>query len=63
MILDDYFERIVILSLPQSRDRAERAQRELRSKKLTESAVVVRAVDGRISRPSGWWQAGNGSWG
>ena len=63
MILDEHFERIVILSLPRSADRAERALRELKEKNLSETASVVRAVDGRISEPSDWWQAGPGSWG
>jgi hypothetical protein len=63
MILDEHFQRIVVLSLPTAKERAERALDELRSKNLSEKAQVVRAVDGSICPPSDWWKAGGGAWG
>lgn len=63
MILDTYFDRIIIISLPGAETRAERALRELREKNLSDTAVVVRGIDGKICAPSAWWQAGGGAWG
>ena len=62
-VLDRYFPRVVILSLPGQEDRAQRAVKELEDKCLSFEAQVVRAVDGRVSPPSDWWQAGAGAWG
>ncbi len=63
MILDQYFQRVAIISLPGAEDRAERALRELREKGLSETAVVVKAVNGRVMKPSSWWTSGEGAWG
>lgn len=62
-ILDQHFQRIVVISLPQCVDRANRAMSELRDKELSDRAEKVRAVDGRISKPPDWWPSGNGAWG
>jgi hypothetical protein len=63
MILDQSFSRVVVISLPGAEARAERALRELRDKRLSEKAVVVRAINGKIVPPSDWWAAGGGAWG
>lgn len=63
MILDQHFQRIVIISLPGAEERAERALRELREKGLSETAVVAKAVNGRVMKPSAWWTSGDGAWG
>jgi len=61
--LDQYFDRIVILSLPGAEIRAERALRELRDKNLSEKAQIVRGIDGKKCPPPKWWPGGGGSWG
>lgn len=63
MIFDEWFDRVVIISLPRDRERADGALSDLRAKHLSERAVVVPGIDGRICPKSDWWQAGNGSWG
>ena len=63
MILDEHFDRILIISLPQAAERAARALKELREKGLSETATVFRAVDGMLSPPSDWWPSGTGAWG
>lgn len=63
MILDQHFDRIVIISLAGAEERAERALRELRDKKLSDKAVIFRGIDGSACEPSDWWQAGSGAWG
>jgi len=65
MIFDEYFDRVVILSLnnEEGKKRSERAIRELKDKNLSQNAIVYRAVDGRICRPPDWWPAGQGAWG
>jgi hypothetical protein len=63
MILDQHFDRIVVISLPDAGERAERALRELREKLLSSTAVVFKAIDGKLCPPSDWWPSGPGAWG
>lgn len=63
MILDDTFERIVVISLPRSPERGQASLRELREKGLSEKAEIFRGIDGKLCPPSDWWQAGGGAWG
>lgn len=63
MILDEYFERIVIISLPDCFHLAQRALSELKDKNLSNKAEVFRAIDGYSLTYPAWWNAGHGAWG
>lgn len=63
MILDQYFQRIAILSLPGQEQRAQRALDSLAAAQLSNKAVVVMAVRGDELRPPAWFRGGNGAWG
>ncbi len=63
MILDQYFERIFIISLPRNSSRLDRCLGLLSGRGLTDKAVVQPAIDGSAMPPSAWWRAGGGAWG
>lgn len=63
MILDEKFDRVVIISLLRTPERAARARAELLDKGLCENPVTLPATDGKLCDPPAWWQAGKGAWG
>jgi hypothetical protein len=63
MILDEKFNRVAVVSLPRSKDRAVSCLQQLHERNLSEKAEVFRAIDGKICPASSWWVSGNSSWG
>lgn len=63
MILDDEFDRVVVLTLDGREERARRTLAELRDKGLSDKARPVRAVDGKMVGVPAWWRAPAGAWG
>lgn len=63
MIFDDYFERIVIISLDPAGERARRTLGELRLRNLSASAIAVQAQRGENLQQPTWFKASAGAWG
>lgn len=63
MIFDDLFSRVLVISMARTPERGARARADLLAKNLSESPVIMPAVDGREMGKSAWWPGGNGSWG
>jgi hypothetical protein len=65
MVLSDFFERIVVISLPQRDDRRSRLSEELLVSKLAEPLSIrwERAISGKICPPPNYFRAGPGAWG
>jgi GR25 family glycosyltransferase involved in LPS biosynthesis len=63
MILDHYFDRVVIISLNRTPEKLERCKAELRAKGLSWNAVHQPAVDGSLVGAPSWWKSGGGAWG
>lgn len=63
MIFDDYFDRVVIISLPNRKDRIKRAKDELLSKNLCENPRVFAGIHGDTVGVTAWFQWGGGAFG
>lgn len=57
MILNEIFERVAVIAMPDSPHRA-RVLTDLQVRNLSDSAVIVEAVDGSRVPPPDWWYPG-----
>jgi hypothetical protein len=63
MIFDKYFDKVVIINLPDKNERLDRCVKELKEKGLCESPTVFRAIHGDSVGVSDWFKWGGGAWG
>jgi hypothetical protein len=62
-MLNKYFDRTVVISLPQRTERRERLTRNLEEAGLTDQLEWFEAIDGTKNQPPPEWASGNGGWG
>ena len=63
MVLDEYFEWVVLISLREQVERRERALGALRDGGLSERVRIFDAVKGANEKRPAWWPNGAGAWG
>lgn len=63
MVLDEYFDYVVLISLREQVERRERALRALRDGGLSERVRIFDAVKGAAVKRPAWWPNGSGAWG
>jgi GR25 family glycosyltransferase involved in LPS biosynthesis len=63
MVLDEYFEWVVLISLREQVERRERALRALRDGGLSDQVKIFDAVKGANEKRPAWWPNGAGAWG
>lgn len=63
MIFDEYFDKVVIISLASRPERLEFCIEQLKEMGLSEKFVVSYAIDGKLLTPPKWFTWGAGAWG